>query len=118
MSESNIKNMDSINDIKSTVIGKNKKILEFGASDDSTAEIFKRNKCTIRQFELDSVNVNSLNTKKLFGDEKFDVMYSCLRCGTKVSNSELSKLPEIKCICGFRVFIKVRPPIVKTVKAI
>ena len=50
--------------------------------------------------------------------EKFDVIYSCLRCNTKVSNSELSRLPEIKCICGFRVFTKVRPPIVKTVKAV
>jgi len=49
--------------------------------------------------------------------EKFDVIYSCLRCNTKVSNSELNRLPEIKCICGFRVFTKVRPPIVKTVKA-
>ena len=51
-------------------------------------------------------------------DEKFDVIYSCLRCATKVSSTELSKLPEIKCICGFRVFTKVRPPIVKTVKAV
>ena len=51
-------------------------------------------------------------------DEKFDVIYSCLRCNTKVSNSELNRLPEIKCICGFRVFTKVRPPIAKTVKAI
>lgn len=50
--------------------------------------------------------------------ESFDVIYSCLRCGTNVSNTELSRLPEIKCICGFRVFTKVRPPIVKTVKAI
>ena len=50
--------------------------------------------------------------------EKFDVIYSCLRCNTQVSNSELTRLPEIKCICGFRVFTKVRPPIVKTVKAI
>ena len=50
--------------------------------------------------------------------EKFDVIYSCLRCNTKVSSSELSRLPEIKCICGFRVFTKVRPPIAKTVKAI
>ena len=74
MSEFDIKNMDSINDIKSTVIGKNKKILEFGASDDSTAEIFKHNKCTIRQFGLGSGNVDSFNTKKLFGDEKFDVI--------------------------------------------
>jgi len=74
MSEFDIKNMDIVNDIKSTMIGKNKKILEFGASDDSTAEIFKRNKCTIRQFGLDSENVDSLNTKKLFGDEKFDAI--------------------------------------------
>jgi len=57
-------------------------------------------------------------TDNVTEDEKFDVIYSCLRCNTKVSNSELSRLPEIKCICGFRVFTKVRPPIVKTVKAI
>ena len=50
--------------------------------------------------------------------EAFDVNYSCLRCGTVVTNAELSRLPEIKCICGFRVFTKVRPPIVKTVKAV
>ncbi len=50
--------------------------------------------------------------------ETFDVIYSCLRCGTTVSNTELSRLPEIKCICGFRVFIKVRPPIVKSIKAV
>ena len=47
----------------------------------------------------------------------FSVIYSCLRCGTQVSQSELSRLPEIKCICGFRVFNKLRPPIVKTIKA-
>ena len=74
MSEFDIKNMDIVNDIKSTMIGKNKKILEFGASDDSAAKIFKRDKCTIRQFGLDSGNVDSLTTKKLFGDEKFDVI--------------------------------------------
>lgn len=51
-------------------------------------------------------------------EETFDVIYSCLRCDTHVSNTELSRLPEIKCICGFRVFTKVRPPVVKTVKAI
>jgi len=50
--------------------------------------------------------------------EKFDVIYSCLRCAIKVSNSELSRLPEIKCICGFRVFTKVRRPVVKSVKAV
>jgi len=50
--------------------------------------------------------------------EAFEVNYSCLRCGTSVSNTELSRLPEIKCICGFRVFTKDRPPVVKTIKAI
>ncbi|MFB5646072.1 MAG: RNA polymerase Rbp10 [Nitrosopumilaceae archaeon] len=50
--------------------------------------------------------------------EKFDVIYSCLRCGTTVPNSELSRLPEIKCICGFRVFTKVRAPVVKSIKAV
>jgi len=57
-------------------------------------------------------------TENVTETEKFDVIYSCLRCNTEVSNSELRRLPEIKCICGFRVFTKVRPPIVKTVKAI
>ncbi|MDE1830245.1 MAG: RNA polymerase Rbp10 [Thaumarchaeota archaeon] len=47
----------------------------------------------------------------------FSVFYACMRCGTKVSQSELTRLPEIKCICGFRVFTKVRPPVVKTIKA-
>ena len=51
-------------------------------------------------------------------EETFDVNYACLRCGTVVSNTELSRLPEIKCICGVRVFTKVRQPVVKTVKAI
>ncbi|MDA7940858.1 MAG: hypothetical protein MPJ06_04670 [Nitrosopumilus sp.] len=50
--------------------------------------------------------------------ETFEVNYSCLKCGTAVSNAELTRLPEIKCICGFRVFIKVRPPVVKTVRAV
>ena len=48
----------------------------------------------------------------------FSVVYSCMRCGTPVTQSELSRLPEIKCICGFRVFNKLRPPVVKSLKAI
>ena len=51
-------------------------------------------------------------------EEKFEVVYSCLRCGTTVKNVELSRLPEIKCICGFRVFTKVRPQVVKTIYAV
>lgn len=46
------------------------------------------------------------------------VTYECMRCGTPVTVEELSRLPEIKCICGFRVFRKARPPIVKQLKAI
>jgi len=46
------------------------------------------------------------------------VNYECMRCGTTVSVEDLSRLPEIKCICGFRVFRKTRQPIVKQLKAI
>ena len=46
------------------------------------------------------------------------VSYECMRCGTAVSVEELSRLPEIKCICGFRVFRKSGKPIVKQLKAI
>ena len=58
------------------------------------------------------------HTDNVIETETFDVIYSCLRCNTKVNSSDLNRLPEIKCICGFRVFTKVRPPIAKTVKAI
>ena len=64
----------------------------------------------------ESNDIESVND--VMEDEKFDVIYSCLRCATNVSSSELSRLPEIKCICGFRVFPKARPPIIKTVKAV
>lgn len=50
--------------------------------------------------------------------ERNSVMYSCLRCNTPTPGDELDRLPEIKCICGFRVFIKNRPPVVKTIKAV
>lgn len=52
------------------------------------------------------------------GETKFEVRYSCLRCGTETTNEELSRLPEIKCICGYRVFVKMRPLIVKRIKAV
>ena len=64
------------------------------------------------------INMYEENSAEENTTETFDVVYSCLRCGTNVSNTELSRLPEIKCICGFRVFTKVRPPIVKSIKAI
>ncbi|HVP24075.1 MAG TPA: hypothetical protein VMS77_09220 [Conexivisphaerales archaeon] len=45
------------------------------------------------------------------------IMYECIRCGTKVSSEDLASLPEIKCICGYRVFKKSRPPVVKQLKS-
>jgi DNA-directed RNA polymerase subunit P len=45
------------------------------------------------------------------------IMYECIRCGTKVSSEDLASLPEIKCICGYRVFRKSRPPVVKQLKS-
>ena len=74
--------------------------------------------CDVMVDESNIETNNDDSVDNIIETEKFDVIYSCLRCNTKVSNTELDRLPEIKCICGFRVFIKVRPPIVKTVKAI
>jgi DNA-directed RNA polymerase subunit P len=53
-------------------------------------------------------------TKSQFGG----VVYECVRCGTKVTAEELASLPEIKCICGYRVLKKARPPVVKQLKAL
>lgn len=46
------------------------------------------------------------------------VYYECVKCGTITNTEELSRLPEIKCICGFRVFKKIRSGIVKQLKTI
>jgi len=46
------------------------------------------------------------------------VVYECVRCGTKSTAEQLAALPEIKCICGYRVFKKTRPPVVKQIKAV
>ena len=48
--------------------------------------------------ETNSDVVNDDPSNDSFQDEQLDVLYSCLRCDTKVSVSELSRLPEIKCI--------------------
>lgn len=45
-------------------------------------------------------------------------VYECVRCGTRTTQEELAKLPEVKCICGYRVFRKARPAVVKQIKAI
>ena len=45
-------------------------------------------------------------------------VYECVRCGTRTTQEELSRLPEVKCICGYRVFRKARPAVVKQIKAV
>lgn len=45
-------------------------------------------------------------------------VYECVRCGTRTTQEELTKLPEVKCICGYRVFKKARPAVVKQIKAV
>ncbi len=43
--------------------------------------------------------------------------FECVRCGTRYSSEELSKLPELTCgNCGYRIFRKVRGPAVKSLK--
>ena len=72
----------------------------------------------LRNDMVEDITLNAMGGSDSVASETFDVLYSCLRCGTAVSNTELTRLPEIKCICGFRVFVKVRPPVVKTIKAV
>lgn len=47
------------------------------------------------------------------------ILYECMNCGEKISAEQMVMTPEIKCpFCGYRVLKKVRPPVVKRVKAI
>ncbi|MFQ6086107.1 MAG: DNA-directed RNA polymerase subunit P [Candidatus Bathyarchaeia archaeon] len=46
-------------------------------------------------------------------------IYECLHCGFRTTYEELMRRAEIKCYnCGYHVLRKVRPPIVKRLKAI
>ncbi|RLI22517.1 DNA-directed RNA polymerase subunit P [Candidatus Bathyarchaeota archaeon] len=53
-------------------------------------------------------------------EEKVSLVYECVRCGAKITTEELElRGGAIKCThCGYRVLKKIRPPIVKRVKAI
>lgn len=45
-------------------------------------------------------------------------IYECVRCGRRVSFAELERYISFRCpYCGYRVFRKIRAPIVKRVKA-
>jgi DNA-directed RNA polymerase subunit P len=46
------------------------------------------------------------------------IEYECASCAARVTAEQLAVTPEIKCpICGYRILKKVRPPIVRHVKA-
>jgi len=46
------------------------------------------------------------------------LFYECINCGSRLTADQLAMTPEIKCpFCGYRILRKVRPPIVKHVKA-
>ncbi|MDE1854045.1 MAG: hypothetical protein KGI38_09940 [Thaumarchaeota archaeon] len=45
--------------------------------------------------------------------------YECLRCGTRVTGAELTRLPSPTCAnCGYRAFRKVRGQAPKNIKGI
>lgn len=45
-------------------------------------------------------------------------VYECVQCGRRVSFEDLEKYISFRCpYCGYRIFRKVRAPIVKRVKA-
>lgn len=47
------------------------------------------------------------------------LVYECVRCGAKVSSDELElRGGGIKCtFCGYRILKKIRPPVVKRIRA-
>lgn len=43
--------------------------------------------------------------------------FECVRCGSRFPCEELAKTPELTCSnCGYRIFRKVRGPVVKKMK--
>ena len=47
-----------------------------------------------------------------------EIIYKCFQCGANITSEQLSLMLETKCpICGYRVLRKVRPHVVKRVKA-
>jgi len=47
------------------------------------------------------------------------IQYECMSCSERISAQQMAMTPEIKCpFCGYRVLKKVRPPVVKRVKAV
>ena len=46
------------------------------------------------------------------------VRYKCVQCGAIITSDQLASMLGIKCpYCGYRILRKMRPPIVKRIKA-
>ena len=57
--------------------------------------------------------------KVVISMEGTGIVYECLRCSSTVPSEELElRGGEIKCIiCGYRILKKVKPPVVRRIKA-
>lgn len=61
-----------------------------------------------------------VNVVMWMGEEKRGTgpLYKCVKCGNEVYLSELERYVSFRCPeCGYRIFKKARPSIVKRVKA-
>ncbi len=47
-----------------------------------------------------------------------EATYECLRCGERITASQMAELPAAKSICGYTIFRKVRTGVVKQVRAL
>jgi len=57
--------------------------------------------------------------REMSEEEPTGLVYECVRCGAKVSSEELElRGGGIKCtMCGYRILKKIRPPVVKRIRA-
>ncbi len=71
-------------------------------------------------FKSTSGLVNRFKGTAMAQEENVKLVYECVRCGAKVLTEELEhRGGGMKCtVCGFRVLKKIRPPVVKRVKAV
>jgi DNA-directed RNA polymerase subunit P len=52
-------------------------------------------------------------------DEIANILYECARCGHRFLGQEMKDRDRIVCpVCGYHVLKKVKPPVVKRLKAI
>jgi len=74
----------------------------------------------LEMFKFITHYVNRVKGLVMAQEESVKLVYECVRCGAKVLTEELEhRGGGMKCtVCGFRVLRKIRPPVVKRVKAV